>query len=108
MDIQQGGKPTNCPVLGALCPSHFMQLFKNGPLTKFGQEVDESVRLTVPVKISQLRAAVQGEIVDTESPLARTAGVQHSTLQGGWSQAQLLETGCKQPLSSLGKRSSLL
>ncbi len=51
-------------------------------LTIFGEEVDDCVGLTVAVEVSQLRAAVDRHVVDTKTPLAAAAGVQHGALQG--------------------------
>jgi len=51
-------------------------------LTVFGEEVDDRVRLTVAVEVSQLGAAVDRHVVDAEPPLAAAAGVQHGALQG--------------------------
>lgn len=49
-------------------------------LTKLGHVVDERVSLTVSIQISQLGAAVQGQIVDAEPSLPCTAGVEQGTL----------------------------
>ena len=51
-------------------------------LTIFGEVVDDCVSLTVAVKVSQLRAAVNSHIVDTKAPLTAAAGVQDRALQG--------------------------
>ena len=52
-------------------------------LTKLGHVVDECVSLTVSIQISQLGAAVQGQVVDAEPSLPCTAGVEQSTLGEG-------------------------
>lgn len=44
-------------------------------LTKFGHVVDERVSLTVAIQVSQLGAAVEGQVVDAEPTLPCTAGV---------------------------------
>lgn len=52
-------------------------------LTKLGHVVDECVSLTVSIQISQLGAAVQGQVVDAEPSLPCTAGVEQGTLGEG-------------------------
>lgn len=51
-------------------------------LTIFREEVDDGVCLTIAIEVSQLRAAVDGHVVNSQTPLAAAAGVQHRTLQG--------------------------
>lgn len=51
-------------------------------LTKLGHVVDERVSLTVSVQISQLGAAVQGQVVDAEPSLSCTARIEQGTLGG--------------------------
>lgn len=52
-------------------------------LTKLGHVVDECVSLTVSIQISQLGAAVEGQVVDAEPSLPCTAGVEQGTLGEG-------------------------
>lgn len=52
-------------------------------LTKLGHVVDERVSLTVSIQISQLGAAVQGQVMDAEPTLPCTAGVKQGTLGEG-------------------------
>lgn len=49
-------------------------------LTKLGHVVDECVSFTVSIQISQLGAAVQSQIVDTEPSLTCTAGIEQGAL----------------------------
>lgn len=49
-------------------------------LTILGEEVDDCVRLAVPVEVGELGAAVDRHVVDPQTPLTTTAGVQHRTL----------------------------
>lgn len=62
-------------------PSAVGFVLKAKKCTVFGQKVDDCVRLTVAVEVSQLRAAVHSHVVDPEAPLTAAARVQHGTLQ---------------------------
>lgn len=64
-------------------PSAPIPLHPASTLTKLGHVVDERVSLTVSIQISQLCAAVQGQIVDAEPSLPSTAGVEQGTLGEG-------------------------
>lgn len=52
-------------------------------LTKLGHVVDERVSLTVSIQVSQLGAAVEGQVVDAEPTLPCTAGIKQGTLGEG-------------------------
>lgn len=49
----------------------------------FGQVVDDGVRLTVAVEVSQLGAAAHRHVVDAQAPLAAAAGVEDGALVDG-------------------------